>query len=557
MRFSLPLAMVLALGLAAATTRVDAQALPDPARAKAANKCQIILERTGTDVAVETLDALRDCVGPILKCVQTKPGDAGCLGRARKGCDEQLELAAAEKARMVDAVARKCAADLTFEEMMDQLGLDFGSLRAECGAEFGIDVVDVATLGQCVARQHACELERMFAFEMPRAASLLEVAGVDPARRDALACLTPYGGVGADVGDPRTVGRAVEKCAQTIMNAGGKLVDASLKALGRCLDTTFTCVQVKSDPSTLPACLEAARKRCDVEFANLNAASTRPDAALQKTCGDVDYATLRAASGLLLEALATDCALLGGAEPTTLSAYAECLVRSHRCGVAELSRFKAPRAEALLGAVGRSLNEVCGLPTPTPTATVTPTPTVTTTAVATSTALPATMTPPVLATPTPTLAATVTPTPTATATPCQDAFEPNQFPQQGRALDVQCPGGCTDDGYDLVVHGNIGDATDGDFYVWNVTDLPRHDFQIVAQLKNVPKGADYDLYLYRWSGDAFEPIGASTNDRDSNETIRYDGLAADETNSAQYGIEVRRVSGSSCAPYTLAVEDGN
>lgn len=556
MRFRPSLAAMIALGLLAATaSTASAQSLPDSDKAKSANKCQIILERTGADVAVETLDALRDCVGPIVKCVQTKPGDAGCLDKARKGCSEQLDLAAAEKARMLDAIARKCATDLTVEEMLDPAGLDFGAVLDECKKEFGIEVTDVTTLGQCVAQQHACELERMFAFEVPRAASLLEVAGVDAAHRGALKCLTPYGGDGSDVGDARGVGRGVEKCAQTIMNSGGKLVDASLKALGRCLDTTFTCVQVKSDPSQLPACIESARKRCDVEFANLNAASSKPGVALPKTCGNVDFATLKAASGLLLEALASDCKLLGGEDPTTLQAYTDCLVRSHRCGVAELSRFKEPRAEELLAAVGRSLNDVCGLPTPTPTVTATPqaTVSVTPTGAGTATAVVATATP----TPTVTPTRTATPTPTATATPCYDGFEPNAFPQQPRRLDDQCPGGCTDDGYDLAVHGNISDASDDDFYIWDVQDLPQHSFQIIAQLKNVPKGTNYDLYLYRRNGDVFEEIGSSKNDRDTNEAIRFDGFPEDEANTGQYGIEVRRVSGSSCAPYTLEVSDGN
>lgn len=548
--------VLLALGLVAGSVAmVSAQSLPDPDKAKSANKCQIILERTGADVAVEALDALRDCVGPVLKCVQTKPGDAGCLDKARKGCTEQLDLAAAEKIRMLDAIARKCATDLTIDEMLDPLGLDFASLVDECKKEFGVQVTDVATLGQCVAQQHACELERMFGFEMPRAASLLEVAGVDPDHRAALRCLAPYGGDGADVGDARGVGRDVEKCAQTIMNSGGKLVDASLKALGRCLDTAFTCVQVKSDPSLFPACIDSARKRCNVEFTNLSAAATRPGVALEKTCGNVDFSTLRAASGLLLEALATDCKLLGGKDPTTLAAYDDCLVRSHRCGVAELSRFKVPRAEELLAAVGRSLNDVCGIPTPTPTATKTPTATVTVvpTGAGTATVAVATATPIPSATPT----RTVTPTPTATATPCYDSFEPNAFPQQPRRLDDQCSGGCTDDGYQLTVHGNISDANDDDFYVWDVQDLARQNFQIIAQLKNVPKGTNYDLYLYRRHGDVFEQIGSSTNDRDTNETIRFDGSPEDESNTGQYGIEVRRVSGSSCTPYVLEVQDGS
>jgi len=553
MRSPLSLGSLLTVALLAVAPSVGAQGLPDLGQAKAANKCSIIIERTGTDVAVETLDALRDCVGPIVKCVQTKPGDAGCLDTARKGCNDQLDVAAEENARLVDVIARKCASDLTVEEMLDPLGLDYASLQAECKKDFGVTVTDPTTLGQCLAHQHACELERMFAVEMPRAASLLEVAGVDPAKRDALACLTPYGGDGSDVGDARGIGRTVAKCAGSIMNAGTKLVDASLKALGRCLDTTFTCVETKSDPSTLPACLVAASKRCDVEFANLNNASAKTGVALGKTCGDVDFETLRAASGLLLEALATDCELLGGDDPSTLEAYTDCLVRSHRCGVAELSRFKAPRAEALLNSVGRSLNDVCPRPTPTPTATATPTPTVTATGLATSTA-PATATPPPAATATP----TTTPTPTPTSTPCNDAFEPNEFPANGRSLNEQCGAtGCTDDGYELDVTGNISSSTDNDFYTWDVVDQLQDNFQIIAQLKNLPKGVNYDLYLYKWNGAAFEQLDASNEVRDSNETVRYDGVDEDGANSGLYGIEVRRVSGSSCTPYTLEVQDGN
>jgi cell division septation protein DedD len=555
MRSPLSLGSFLALAVLVAAPAAHAQGLPDSDQAKAANKCSILIERTGTDVATETLDALRDCVGPIVKCVQTKPGDAGCLDKARKGCNDQLDAAAAESARMLDVVARKCASDLPVEALLDPLGLNYASLQAECKNEFGVTVTDVTTLGQCLANQHACELERMFAFEMPRAASLLEVAGVDPARRAALACLTPYGGDGSDVGDARGVGRDVEKCAGTIMNAGWKLVDASLKALGKCLDVTFTCVETKNDPSTLPDCLEAASKRCDVEFANLNNASAKTGVALGKTCGDVDFDTLRDASGLLLETLATDCDLLGGDDPTSLAAYTDCLVRSHRCGVAELSRFKAPRAEELLTAVGRSLNDVCAKPTATPTPTITPTPTVTATNGATATAATATATAtPPAATATP----TETPTPTPTATPCFDAFEPNEFPANGRSLNEQCGAtGCTDDGYELDVTGTISSSTDNDFYTWDVVDQPQDNFQIIAQLKNLPKGVNYDLYLYKWNGAAFELLDQSNEVRDSNETVRYDGVNVDEANSGLYGIEVRRVSGSSCTPYTLEVQDGN
>jgi hypothetical protein len=571
----LALAVVLTASVSS-TPNTSAQSLPDPARAKVASKCSATIARTGAKVANETLDALRDCARPLMKCAQTKPGDFACLARARKGCNAQLAAAAAEQTRLVDVIARKCASDLSLSEMRDARGLGFATIDDACASAFGVDVTDAISLGRCLAMHHACTIERAFAVAMPRAAGLLEFAGVDPARRAALACLTAHGGGGEHVGDPSGLGRRIEKCAATVTSASAKLVDASMKALGRCLDTVFTCVQVKTDPIALPVCLARARARCDGEFANLAAAAARPGVALAKTCADVDFATLRNANGQLLDAVAADCAAIGG-EATTLTGYADCLVRTHRCAVAGLARFHAPRAEALLAAVGRSLAEICGTaPTPVPTsdATSVPTPaatatagtpsvaTPTSTATATSTPTP-TDTPTPSATPTPTATvtatptATTTPTPTVTATPCHDLFEPSAFPAAPRALDAQCPGGCTDDGYELDVAGNIHAPDDGDFYVWNVADLPGHDFQIVAQLKNLPKDVNYDLHLYRRNGDVFEEIGASTNTRDSNELIVYEGDSDDGENGGQYGIEVRTVEGAACTPpYTLEIKDG-
>ena len=569
------LALAVMLTAAVGTTpSAQAQSLPDPDRAKLANKCHATIARTSAKVASETLDALRDCARPLTKCVQTKPGDIGCLARARKGCNKQLAAAAAEQTRLVDTIARKCASDLSVSEMLDARGLGFDAIGAECASAFGVDVSDAISLGRCLAMHHACAIERTFAVAMPRTAGLLAFAGVDPARRAALACLMPHGGGGEHVGDPGGLARRIEKCAATVMTASAKLVDASTKALGRCLDTVFTCVQVKTDPIAQPVCLARARARCDGEFANIAAAAARPAVALAKTCATVDFAQLRDASGQLLDAVGADCAAIGG-DAATLGGYADCLARTHRCAVAELARFHAPRAEALLASVGRSLTEIGGSP-PTPVATSTAsglsTPNTTATAGTPSAATPtttatptstptATDTPTPTATPTATVTATptatTTPTPTVTATPCHDLFEPSAFPDAPRALDAQCPGGCTDDGYELTVAGNIHAPDDGDFYVWSVADLVGHHFQIVAQLKNLPKDVNYDLHLYRRNGDVFEEIGASTNARDANELIVYEGHGEDGTNGAQYGVEVRAVSGSACTPpYTLEIKDG-
>ncbi len=558
-----PSAPVIALAALVALLPVGAgaQGLPDLDKAKDANKCQIIIERTGVNVADDKLEALEACVGAIFKCVQTKPDDAECLTQARETCEEQLDIAEAAEAEMVDVVARKCGSDLTAEELLDPLGLDFASLKDECKTSFGVELKDTGSIGVCLALQHACELERMFAVEMPRAASLLVVAGVDPARRAELACLTPHGGADEDLADPTGAGRQIERCAVAINNSGAKLVDASLKALGRCLDTTFTCVEVKSATSLFASCLERARGRCDTEFANLNAAAGRPGPAVQKACGGMDFAVLRSAAGLLLESLTTDCQRLGGQDPTTLSAYSDCLVRAHRCGVAELARAKSPRAEELLTQVGRSLEDVCRLPTPTPTATptatATPTSTLTPQLTATPNSATATPPPPATTTPTPTatVTATATPTPTATATPSCEPLDPFPAGAAVTSLNGQCDGPCTDDGYELDVVAPQGSGSD--FYVWDVKDLPRHHFQIIAQLSDLDEdGTNYDLYLYRRNCRKLELVDSSQNDRQANETTRYDGVSGDGS-TGQYAVEVRCVEGASCGSYRLRIQNPN
>ncbi len=547
------LASGLTFAVALLATAAGAQGLPDADKAKAVNKCHIVIERAGVNVADGKLEALENCVGAVLKCVQTKPEDGGCLEKARKSCADQLDAAASEDAYLIDVVARKCGSDLTVEDLLDPLGLDFGKLATECQDEHGVTITDLTSVGTCLAKQHACEIERMYAVEAPRAASLLEVAGVDAARRDRLVCLTPRGGGNGNVGNPKT-GRAVERCAAAIKNSGAKFVDAGLKALGKCVDMTFTCVEVKSDPSEFPACIERARTRCDTEFANLDNASARPGPAIQKACGGIDFALLSPESGLLIESLTEECEDLGGEDPADLAAYADCLVRSHRCGMAELLRFKSPRSEELLSHVGRSLYQVCTAPTPTATATATATPTPTTTPISTAPVATDTAGPPATATATPT--ATTTPTPTPTSTPCHDAFEPNGYPDAAASLNAQCNGGCTDDGYELEVHGTIATTSDNDFYVWDVEDRPQDTFQIVARLSDLPSGTNYDLYLYRKTAEGWEQVDSSDNGGTGSEAVRYDGIE-DIDNTGQYGVEVRRVTGSSCTPYTLEIKDGS
>jgi len=117
-----------------------------------------------------------------------------------------------------------------------------------------------------------------------------------------------------------------------------------------------------------------------------------------------------------------------------------------------------------------------------------------------------------------------------------------------------CPNGsCTDDGYGVTITATIDVPDESDFYVLDVLDLPPHHFALTARLSDLPDGTNYDLYLYRWDGQSYQLLDASTNDGTGSEVVRYSHTGDGE--SGRYGIEVRGISGASCAPYTLAIQN--
>jgi hypothetical protein len=105
-----------------AAPRAGAQGLPDPARAKALAKCHVVVERSGAKLAVKKLKSLAKCADGILKCLQTKPGVTRCIDQGRERCAEQLRVGAAEEAKIVDAVVRKCGSDLSVDDLLASAG---------------------------------------------------------------------------------------------------------------------------------------------------------------------------------------------------------------------------------------------------------------------------------------------------------------------------------------------------------------------------------------------------------------------------------------------------
>ncbi|MEO6028799.1 MAG: hypothetical protein ABIR79_18190 [Candidatus Binatia bacterium] len=219
--------------------------------------------------------------------------------------------------------------------------------------------------------------------------------------------------------------KAVVNCEKNVSKAGRTFLNNSYKALKKCVDTVFACVQLKQNDG---ACLAKAQATCDKQFTALDAQALKLELAVDKKCAEeiVPFSTLRTALAANIDSLANDCRPFGVVVLGTLDNYKDCLRGAFQCRVGELLRFSAPRATEMLGLVQRGLT-TCPTPTPgstsvTPTRTATPTRTRTPTPTRTSTPSGPTGTPTVTASPTLTPTATgVTPTPTISPTPTTTA----------------------------------------------------------------------------------------------------------------------------------------
>ncbi|MBI3768806.1 MAG: hypothetical protein HY271_09985 [Deltaproteobacteria bacterium] len=311
------------------------------------------------------LKSFDKCANGVLRCMQEKPGNPTCLPKATIVCsDEMIGKIASLEAAFRSAIAGTCeAAALTAADLLDADGLGFEALAPECVANFGSTLIDVDAITECVLDQHECETERLFAAQEPRAGEMLDLVRSLGARFDLPACLSDHGAAGG-AGDVRT-GKLIDKCEAQVKTAASKFIVAKLGGLEHCVDALFTCrVTQPGDVS----CIAKAQSTCTKELAKIDTAGGKFPAAVDNRCaGAIDFATLRAATGTNLDALATQCASVGVPTLDALGSYATCLFRQHSCRGEELMRFEAPRVEELLGLLSPPValrSDFCPAPTP-------------------------------------------------------------------------------------------------------------------------------------------------------------------------------------------------
>ncbi len=310
--------------------------------------CQRDVRRAARGFLDKKVKALEKCGGAASNCVQRKPGDAGCLTGVRARCTKALDKIAGAEARLIADVIRRCAG-LSASEVLGADGLAYGDIDVSCTIRFDRALTDLTSVAQCLAAQHACRAETLFALERPRAGELLRLVQIAP---DAGACREDFGGSGLGLGDPKGLGKALERCVQVLAKGGASLTRTRLASIGRCIDGVFLCVEAESGNA---ACLAKATQKCEREFGKVQREVAKLTVAAGKRCNGIDFGVLVDPAGANLDAVIPTCPGYGIPSVTSVADYVACLVRQHECEVAELVRFESPRAEAMLEEVGRTL----------------------------------------------------------------------------------------------------------------------------------------------------------------------------------------------------------
>jgi hypothetical protein len=306
--------------------------------------CQQAIEKAGAKLVATTLKSFATCGNRLGKCIQTKAAIDQrnvCLASGGERCRKDVAKTDAARATFAASVLKRCtqvgAADVRGAD-----GIGFDVVGDACSGAADT----VTSIATCIAEQHQCEAAKLFEAAQPRARELMRVAGVGPGGFAALACLVDHGGGAQDLDQETTTGKLLAKCAKDAAKAAGGFAVKKLKSLELCVDKHFSCVTSRAGD---PGCRPAANTVCARQLATISAAQSALRAALQKSCGALDYqGALASAAGANLGALASECLAFGTAPPTTFTSYLDCLTRQHGCRTEALLLFEAPRASALL-----------------------------------------------------------------------------------------------------------------------------------------------------------------------------------------------------------------
>ena len=149
----------------------DGSGVGDPVLGKAVHACATTITKTSSAFLTKKLASLTKCLDKVFACIQTKPGDAGCLGKANAACAKEASKIVAARAKVAPAIDKKCG------------GIDFGvNLRPPQAANLealvatlpgGSSLQTLTSYQTALRLDHDCAAEELFQALAPRAAALL------------------------------------------------------------------------------------------------------------------------------------------------------------------------------------------------------------------------------------------------------------------------------------------------------------------------------------------------------------------------------------------------
>lgn len=323
--------------------------LADPVAAKAAVKCQAAVAKARSAAQAARTKTLAACGGKLAACVQTKPGDAGCLAKGTAFCAKEKGKLVGADQKLAGAIGKACGG-LATGDLLGAAGVGAAGASVACAGLGATSVTDLASFVACQLDAMACTAADVAEGQQPRLLQLLTLAGSD---LNDSPCLDLGTGTGGDVGDAQ-LGKTVDACRAAIAKAGQTFVASRVKGLNGCAAAATICVQTKPADT---GCLAKAGATCTKLFATRAADAGKLHDAIAAKCGGVAFPTLAAASGLDLAGLGTRCAALGIASVDTLAHYGDCLERIAVCATDGATVVAVPRIAELLHGVGQPFGE--------------------------------------------------------------------------------------------------------------------------------------------------------------------------------------------------------
>lgn len=182
-------AVALLLGAALRPPCASAQ-VGNPTEAKAVVNCEKNVSTAGRTFINNGFKSLKKCIDAVFACVQLKPDDPSCLGKAQATCDKQFAALDAQAIKLELAVDKKCAEELIpFATLRTALAANIDALADDCRPYGVVALNSLDAYKDCLFRAYQCRVGDLLRFAAPRASELLGMVG-----RGLTTCPTPTPG---------------------------------------------------------------------------------------------------------------------------------------------------------------------------------------------------------------------------------------------------------------------------------------------------------------------------------------------------------------------------